>query len=359
MPTRSTSKRTPKKSEWQLRHEYAWLREPGLADEELPTPAWHRPLEGRSANDILYQHADPLRALHEGRVPAVVLRSHMDPSDAAGLVRQLQSDFARQKRQAPPTMGKGDATDRWKKRGDTLHMLGADMHYSLKRPLKFPTATKHAEYAQHYRKIGEDLGVMAAVRALHGGLRSIAAGRRVATAVDPKSNLTFSHGVFRMHHPGNVFPIHIDSLWSGFWNQRSCGTGGWNSRNETRRKLAAATDGNRIAAFAADAMRFRYQFSALLLLQRSTLKPATDVTLFDPHVEELVSDCEISGVSHTVGVHVHGFEKSRRKRQSRAYNLTLNAGGEDPNGASNPRMTKAASRSAPCSLLIACHLTRL
>ena len=76
MPTRSSGKRSaPKqKSEWQRRHEYAWLREPGLADEELPTPAWHRPLEGHSASDVLYQHADPLRALHAGRVPAVVKR---------------------------------------------------------------------------------------------------------------------------------------------------------------------------------------------------------------------------------------------------------------------------------------------
>ena len=69
---------------------------------------------------------------------------------------------------------------------------------------------------------------------------------------------------------------------------RSCGTGGWKTKNETKKKLAAATDGNRIATFASDAMRFRYQFSALLLLQRSTMRPTTDVTLFDPHVEDIV-----------------------------------------------------------------------
>lgn len=273
----------PQLSEWEKRHAAAWLREPGLAEEDLPSPAWTAPLEGRGPGDVLSQHADPLRALHEGRVPAVVLRSHMDPADAASIVRQLQRDLSQQKQRAGNNLnaGVGDTSDRWKRRGDSLHTLGADLHYSLKRDKKFPSGAVHARYAQHYRTIAEELGVMAAVRALHGGLRSIAAGRRVATAVDPVSNLTFSHGVFRVHHPGNVFPIHIDSLWSGNWNARGCGTGGWISKNETRRKLAAATDGNRIATFAADAMRFRYQFSALLLLQRSTLRQAPDVELWD------------------------------------------------------------------------------
>lgn len=213
-PVKNKASSETKLSAWERQHAAAWLREPGLAEEYLPSPAWTAPLEGRSAADVLTQHADPLRALHEGRVPAVVLRSHMDPADAAGIVRQLQRDLSLQKKKVGGNLnsGNGDATDRWKRRGETLHMLGADLHYSLKREKKFPTGAHHARYAQHYAAIVEELGVMAAVRALHGGLRSIAAGRRVATAVDPSTNLTFSQGLFRMHHPGNVFPIHIDSL---------------------------------------------------------------------------------------------------------------------------------------------------
>lgn len=48
------------------------------------------------------------------------------------------------------------------------------------------------------------------------------------------------------------------------------------------------------------------------------------------HVEDIVDDCELSGLSHTVGVHVHGYERSRRRKEAlasrRAFNLSLAAG---------------------------------
>ena len=71
-------------------------------------------------------------------------------------------------------------------------------------------------------------------------------------------------------------------------------------------------------------MRFRYQFSALLMLQPAAI--GTDVALFDPHIEELIEDCDVSGLSHSVGVHVKGFERSERFKRSRHLNLTLRAG---------------------------------
>ena len=40
----------------------------------------------------------------------------------------------------------------------------------------------------------------------------------------------------------------------------------------------------------------------------------------------VLQDCELSGLSHSVGVHVHGFGRSQRRRQARAFNLSLNAG---------------------------------
>jgi hypothetical protein len=42
--------------------------------------------------------------------------------------------------------------------------------------------------------------------------------------------------------------------------------------------------------------------------------------------QEIVHDCELSGVSHSVGVHVRGFERSARFASARARNLSLRPG---------------------------------
>ena len=326
--------RALKHDRWELAQAKAFVSEPPLNTHTAATNTW--PILQGSKEQILRQHPDPLRALHEGDVAAVVLRSRLAPTDAAALVRVLRKSIkSPDLSPLPPSRGgrKGNTIpqSRWKARGTSLHTLGADLHYSLKHQANFPTAAEHAAYAQGYTQLVESLGLGAAVRALHGGLRDISAGRRVGTAVDPRTNTSYSHGVFRMHHPGNTFPLHVDSLWAAGWNARTCGTGGLYQRNATRRILARATEGNRIADLAADPLRFRYQFSALLLLQpprptTTSAGPAPDVTLFDPHIEDIVKDCELSGLSHSVGVHVKGFDKSRRFNTARMHNLSLEAG---------------------------------
>ena len=42
--------------------------------------------------------------------------------------------------------------------------------------------------------------------------------------------------------------------------------------------------------------------------------------------QEIIDDCELSGMSHSVGVHVHGFKRSKRFATARALNLSLDAG---------------------------------
>jgi hypothetical protein len=82
-------------------------------------------------------------------------------------------------------------------------------------------------------------------------------------------------------------PRPCDALTAGSagWNARACGTGGYYTRNASRAALSRATDVTRIAQLAADPLRFRFQFSALLLLQRPAPRDAPDVTLFHPHME--------------------------------------------------------------------------
>ena len=278
---------------WSAARERAWRDEPPISARAPTSPAYWPVLEGRRASELFAQDSDPLKALHEGRVGAVVLRRWLPPNDAAQLVGALRASLRKPElRPLSPRAAKQQVLQpgqpgsaRWKARGQTLHTLGADMHFSLKHPDSFTSATAHARYAQSYAAIAQQLGLTSAVQALHGGLRELSAGRRVATAVDPSTNTSYSHGVFRMHHPGNTFPVHVDSLWAAGWNARACGTGGRYARNATGRQLHMATHGNRVATLAADALRFRYQFSALLLLQRPTVEAAPDVTLYDPHIE--------------------------------------------------------------------------
>jgi hypothetical protein len=311
---------------WESYQRRTWAMEPTLVASDMPG-SWDAVLEGRQANEIFALNADPLRALHEGHVPAVVLRQHLAPDEAARLAalvkRSLTSSQA--KRSSRRRGGSGPNLDGWKKRGGTLHTLGADLHYSLKRRAHFSSLMSYLSYAKHYAGLVDDFGLAPAVQALHTGLHSLSAGRRVGVMTDPVTNLSYSPGVFKVHSPGNTFPLHFDSLWSLMWNRRACGTGGWRRRNATHRALSAGTNALRLASFTADALRFRYQFSALLMLQQPE-GGGPDVTLFDSHWEDLIGDCELSGLSHTVGVHVQGYDTSQRRRHARTYNLSLQPG---------------------------------
>ena len=50
------------------------------------------------------------------------------------------------------------------------------------------------------------------------------------------------------------------------------------------------------------------------------------MTAYDAHWEDLLDDCDLAGLSHSVGVHVHGFDESRRGQSARALNLSLQPG---------------------------------
>ena len=51
-------------------------------------------LEGRRAEEIIQQHADPLGALARGEIPAIILRRHLDPASAAEVVDRLAQRHA-------------------------------------------------------------------------------------------------------------------------------------------------------------------------------------------------------------------------------------------------------------------------
>ena len=66
-------------------------------DSSATAPQWKahhgtwRPLVGDSSSDILKQHANPLRALSQGIIPAIVIRTQISPNASAEAVRRLPS----------------------------------------------------------------------------------------------------------------------------------------------------------------------------------------------------------------------------------------------------------------------------
>ena len=148
--------------------------EPRLNTHTAATNTWPI-LQGSRSK---YYASTPTSAYCTGDVAAVVLRSRLAPTDAAALVRVLRKSIkSPDLSPLPPSRGgrKGNAIpqSRWKARGTSLHTLGADLHYSLKHQANFPTAAEHAAYAQGYTQLVESLGLGAAVRALHRGLRDL------------------------------------------------------------------------------------------------------------------------------------------------------------------------------------------
>ena len=79
---------------WSAARERAWRDEPPISARAPTSPAYWPVLEGRRASELFAQDSHPLRALHEGRVGAVVLRrSWLPPNDAAQLVSALRASL--------------------------------------------------------------------------------------------------------------------------------------------------------------------------------------------------------------------------------------------------------------------------
>ena len=155
--------RALKHDRWELAQAKAFVSEPPLNTHTAATNTW--PILQGSKEQILRQHPDPLRALHEGDVAAVVLRSRLAPTDAAALVRILRKSIkSPDLSPLPPSRGgrKGNTIpqSRWKARGTSLHTLGADLHYSLNHLANFPTAAEHAAYAQGYTQLVESAALV-------------------------------------------------------------------------------------------------------------------------------------------------------------------------------------------------------
>ena len=267
----------------------------------LPGSAW-APLEGASISEVLRQHPDALGALSAGEVPAIVLRGHMPPRDAAELVARLPRPGA----------------SVWRLRGSNYSTLGVD----LKSHLALAAGPKDMVRAtQRWGRYFLARGLSSAMDSLHAALRGLAAGRRVGYGKDAASNATLSPGIFRAHGQGNEFPPHFDTLHSHRWSQRACerpaaALPAAAARSPAQQRRPLRLHQEHLSRFP-DLLRFDEQFSALLVLQRPEDGSDFDVTLHDADWTSLLSDCALEGVPHAIGVNL-GASWSKRQPEAAA-----------------------------------------
>jgi hypothetical protein len=283
------------------------------------------PLVGSHPSAIRLQHPEPLAALRDGQVPAIVVRQALLASEAAAIVARLHP--------------------RWEgpRRGD-MKSWGPQLSKSLIDLSKGPATQEHSLYVRssffnnsaRFDAASQAAGVHRAVHVLHD---TLAALHHSATA----TLQALSPGVFRRQSTGNrctdatwrscgphisihrhrPFPTatpqrpsstprrflpHADTLHAVAWTQRCRQVSKWTLQGEQHShgacrlgSSAASAEGRlrtssactRPAKAFADMHRFEHQFSALLMLQ---MPPGqADVMLYDTHLLELLSACNISG----------------------------------------------------------------
>ena len=161
-----------------------------------------RPLVGTSAAELLAQDPDPLRALSEGRVPAIVLRNQLEPASLAALNARLEREW-----HAPES-------SLWS-RGRGLNAGAGYIGAAFTSAIKWKLSPKqYANLAPKVHQRFEQAGLHGPVSALYGAFRKLGAGRSVRTARDVSTNRSFTPATFRMQPNGTYQQVHLDSMQS-------------------------------------------------------------------------------------------------------------------------------------------------
>ncbi|KAJ1619162.1 hypothetical protein T492DRAFT_1087817 [Pavlovales sp. CCMP2436] len=281
-----------------------WLTAGGLLVAAFNLPPVHcaawQPLVGDSTDAILTVHRNPLSALRQGKIPAIVVRAALSPSRARHIVSLL------------------GGSPSWDVRSPVYETLGVDLHTYVNRRGKHSAGRLESAYANASARASSDFaasGYIAATLALSSTLRGLH-----AAPVD-----FASHGIFRKQKAGSAFKPHSDTLHSAEW-RRAC-------RDRERQPLYKPVTGRAARVGPFSKMRaFEHQFSALLALQMGTdLLQDThangELQLFDTDWRELRSGCLASARPYAVGVEFANWQSDlRRVTHVRQHSLNLTVG---------------------------------
>jgi hypothetical protein len=145
---------------------------------------------------ILVAYPDPVRALADAEIPAIVLRQAYDPAQCAGLNRRfLRWGFMRD----PIALNTADG----RKRIDIGTSLGNRGH----------DKENFLDHAEGTHELFPHLftGFTNPVQTLYDALQALAPGKQVKTAREPDGRL-YGPAIFRIHYESHSYPPHIDSV---------------------------------------------------------------------------------------------------------------------------------------------------
>jgi carrier-protein-independent halogenase WelO5-like protein len=146
---------------------------------------------------VLARYPDPLGALAEARIPAIVLRRAFEPAQCTGLIRRfidrgLMLSHEEHTRTADPR-SRIDI-------GSSLNNRGADKEEFL----------QHAAGTHELFRTLFD-GFDDPVRTIYAALSRLVAGKQVRTAREPDGRL-YGPAIFRIHYGGHTYRPHIDHV---------------------------------------------------------------------------------------------------------------------------------------------------
>jgi hypothetical protein len=154
------------------------------------------PVEASSAADAVDRHGDPLRALADGDIPAVILRAVYPVDDCLGLVgRFIDRGLMRD-----PHVASGPQDRTRIDIGTSLGNRGNDQ----------PAFFQHAaETHELFTNLFE--GFQDPVACIYDDLQTLAGSKRVITACEPDGR-RYGPAIFRVHYDGHAYPPHIDHV---------------------------------------------------------------------------------------------------------------------------------------------------
>jgi ADP-ribose pyrophosphatase YjhB (NUDIX family) len=167
-----------------------------MGEEQMPATNDWTPA-GPDLKAVLARYPDPLRALSEAQMPAIILRRAFDPEQCRGLIRRLierglMPDGEEHARS-------GDKRTRIDI-GTSLGNRGADREAFL----------QHAQESQAlFATLFE--GFDNPVRTIYDSLAALAIGKDVRVAREPDGRL-YGPAIFRIHYGGHTYVPHIDHV---------------------------------------------------------------------------------------------------------------------------------------------------
>ncbi len=154
------------------------------------------PIDSNSADDARALEADPLRALAEARIPAIILRGAFPAEACTALIQRfIDRDLMRDPKQPAPE-GARSRTDI----GTSLGNRGAN-------PADF---FAHAQTTERLFASLFDEGTHP-IDCVYANLQALAGDKRVVTAHEPDGR-RYGPAIFRVHYDGHAYKPHIDHV---------------------------------------------------------------------------------------------------------------------------------------------------